>query len=62
LNFRFNRTPDPEIGFASKAVIIRWPGLFVFGVTAIELLRVPAVSNDGDASVSTVGSNVTCIS
>lgn len=36
--------------------------MFVFGVTAIELLRVPAVSNDGDASVSTVGSNVTCIS
>jgi hypothetical protein len=52
--------PEPTSGPAWNAEIIKCPGIDVFAVINMPLLSVPACVNEGDAGVTTVGSNVIC--
>lgn len=62
MNLRLISVPPPTNAPPWNAEIIRCPGFDAFGVIDIAELRVPAISVGGEAGVTTVGSNETCMS
>lgn len=62
MNLKLISVPDPTNAPPWNAEIMRCPGFDAFGVIDIAELSVPAISVGGEAGVTTVGSNETCIS